>query len=330
MKSMTRVVLSGVLSILAGVSLSYAQTTVPDRSPTAPDGSPTVDPETGRQVQSERAVVGEGVPPDRVVVKERVVERRHEGETYVAGFGGFTLGHSFSNVDGTGLIAGETLAGAESFDLANSVIYGMKAGYFLPTRQLNWLGFELEAFNTTPHLEQQASTLGPIPGSHLRVTTVALNVIARKRMACRDRDRPDRTRRTTVQDTDGTTVRDKDGAMVQDKDERNYDKDGRYYDDDWSPEAENARCPLQVYAGAGPGIFFARTSNQTGSSSENGEVGVNALAGLKYFVHRNVSIFGEYKFNYAGFDFTEFATPAAGIQGNYKASHFIGGLAVHF
>jgi len=253
-------------------------------------------------------VVGEGVPPDRVVVKERVVERRHEGETYVAGFGGFTLGHSFSNVDGTGLIAGETLAGAESFDLANSVIYGMKAGYFLPTRQLNWLGFELEAFNTTPHLEQQASTLGPIPGSHLRVTTVALNVIARKRMACSDRDRHDRTRRTTVQD-----------------------KDGRYYyDDDWSPEAENARCPLQVYAGAGPGIFFARTSNQTGSSSENGEVGVNALAGLKYFVHRNVSIFGEYKFNYAGFDFTEFATPAAGIQGNYKASHFIGGLAVHF
>ncbi|HEX6726998.1 MAG TPA: hypothetical protein VF078_06560 [Nitrospira sp.] len=314
MKSMTRVVLSGVLSILAGVSLSYAQTTVPDRSPTAPDGSPTVDPETGRQVQSERAVVGEGVPPDRVVVKERVVERRHEGETYVAGFGGFTLGHSFSNVDGTGLIAGETLAGAESFDLANSVIYGMKAGYFLPTRKLNWLGFELESFNTTPHLEQQASTLGTIPGSHLRVTTVALNVIARKRMACSDRDRHDRTRRATVQD----------------KDDRNYDKDGRYYDDDWSPEAENARCPLQVYAGAGPGIFFARTSNQTGSSSENGEVGVNALAGLKYFVHRNVSIFGEYKFNYAGFDFTEFATPAAGIRGNYKASHFIGGLAVHF
>ena len=184
----------------------------------------------------------------------------------------------------------------------------MKAGYFLPTRKLNWLGFELEAFNTTPHLEQQASTLGPIPGSHLRVTTVALNVIARKRMACSDRNRHDRTRRTTVQD-----------------------KDGRYYyDDDWSPEAENARCPLQVYAGAGPGIFFARTSNQTGSSSENGEVGVNALAGLKYFVHRNVALFGEYKFNYAGFDFTEFATPAAGIQGNYKASHFIGGLAVHF
>jgi len=106
MKAMTRVVLSGVLSILAGVSLSYAQTIVPDRSPTAPDQSPSVDPETGRQVQSERAVVGEGVPPDRVVVKERVVERRHEGETYVAGFGGFTLGHSFSNVDGTGLIAG--------------------------------------------------------------------------------------------------------------------------------------------------------------------------------------------------------------------------------
>ena len=135
MKSMTRIALSGVLSLLAGASLAYAQTPFPDRSPTVPDRSPTVDPETGRQVQSDRALGDERVPRDRVVVKERVVERRHEGETYVAGFGGFTLGHSFSNVDGTGLIAGETLAGAESFDLANSVIYGMKAGYFLPTRK---------------------------------------------------------------------------------------------------------------------------------------------------------------------------------------------------
>ena len=131
---------------------------------------------------------------------------------------------------------------------------------------------------------------------------------------------------------------DKDGAIttVHEKDGRHYDydKDGRHHDDDWSPEAENARCPLQVYAGAGPAIFFAQTSNRIGSSSENGEVGVNALAGVKYFMHRNVSIFGEYKFNYAGFDFEQYGTPATGatggITGNYKASHFVGGLAVHF
>lgn len=325
MTSLTRVVLSGVLSLLAGVSLSYAQTTVPERSPTVPDRSPTLDPATGRPVQSERGVVEDRGPRDRVVVNDRVVARRHEGEPYMAGFGGFTLGHSFSNVDGTGLLAGETLAGAESFDLANSVIYGMKAGYFLPTPKLNWLGVELEAFNTTPHLEQQASTLGPLPGSHLRVTTVAINMIARKRLACHVRDRHDRTRHVTVHDQEGTTVHQKDGR--QDASER----EGRYEEDEeWSPEGENARCPLQVYVGAGPAIFFARTSNQTGSSAENGEVGVNALAGVKYFVHRNVALFGEYKFNYAGFDFAEFATPVAGIQGNYKASHFVGGLAVHF
>ena len=60
---------------------------------------------------------------------------------------------------------------------------------------------------------------------------------------------------------------------------------------------------------------------------------MNALAGLKYFVHRNVAIFGEYKFNYAGFDFQQFQSTAGGaqgIEGNYKASHFVGGLAVHF
>ncbi len=226
------------------------------------------------------------------------MERRHEGEAYVAGFVGYTLGHSFANVDGTG---GLSTTGIESLDLANSVAYGMKVGYFLPTRKLNWLGFELEAIQ---HHTAFGAQNGFAIGSNLRVATVALNVIARKRMACDDRDRHDRTRRVTAHEKDGTTVQDEGWSGMYD-----YDKDGRHYDDDWSPEAENARCPLQVYAGAGPAIFFARTSNQIGSSSENGEVGVNALAGVKYFVHRNVSIFGEYKFNYAGFDFTEFATP---------------------
>ena len=136
------------------------------------------------------------MPRDRVVVKERVVERRHKGEVYVAGFGGYTLGHSFTNVDGTGALAG---TGIESLDLTNSGVYGMKVGYFHPERRLNWLGFELEGFNTTPHLEQQNGFIG----SNLRVAAVAINVIARKRLACDDRDRHDRTRRVTTHDKDG-------------------------------------------------------------------------------------------------------------------------------
>ena len=287
MKWMRRSVMLGILGILASVTVSYAQT--------------TVDPDTGRPVPRER-VVDERVPPDQVVVRERIVERNRPGELYVAGFGGFTLGHSFSNTEGRGTLAGQEIG---SFDLANSLVYGMKIGYFHPGR-LNWLGLEMEGFNTTPHLEQQ----GNFPGSYLRVATLAFNVIARKRLACRDHDRDpyDRTRHTTA-----------------------YDKEGRtYYDDDRSPLDENARCPLQVYAGAGPAIFFAETSNQFGRSTDNAEVGVNALAGLRYFVHRNVAIFGEYKFNYAGFDFSQLQGTTAGVQGNYKASHFVGGLAVHF
>ena len=59
--------------------------------------------------------------------------------------------------------------------------------------------------------------------------------------------------------------------------------DGTVHDSDvrtdWSPLDDNVRCPLQLYAGAGPGIFFAETSNQFGRSTDNGRVGLNALAG---------------------------------------------------
>jgi hypothetical protein len=301
-QSLAKATMVSLLGILAGATLSYAQTTIPDRSP-------TVDADTGRAAQRDPVIVEERGPRDRVIVEERVVEWRREGELYVAGFGGFTLGHSFSNVEGRGTLATQNIG---SFDLANSVVYGMKIGYYHPGR-LNWLGLEMEGFNTTPHLEQNAN----FPGSNLRVTTLAFNVIARKRLGCRDYDRDhyDRTRHRSTYDN-----------------ERRYDKDGRshHYDDETSPQEENARCPLQVYAGAGPAIFFAETSNQLGRSTDNLEVGLNALAGMRYFVHRNVAVFGEYKFNYAGFDFTQIQGATSGIQGNYKASHFVGGLAVHF
>src|SRR5690349_14269731 len=87
----TSMLMSGCLTVLAGITVSYAQTAAPDRSP-------TIDSDVQRTAPRERAVVDERVPPDRTVVQERVVERRPEGELYVAGFGGFTLGHSFANV----------------------------------------------------------------------------------------------------------------------------------------------------------------------------------------------------------------------------------------
>lgn len=283
------VVLSGML---LGAMTCFAQTD----APVVPDRPQEVGPATNERVMQERAAQRERVG-DRPVVEERVVERRREGEVYVAGFGGFTWGHDFSGVEGTGSLNGQRFANR---DLANSAVYGAKIGYFHPGR-LNWLGLEVEGFNATPHVEQG----GGLPGAHLRVTTLAFNLIARTKVGCRHRD----------------DVRQRDDRMIHDRDDARSS---------WSPLDDNLRCPLQLYAGAGPGIFFAETSNQFGRSTDNGRVGLNALAGAKYFFNRNLAMFAEYKFNYAHFDFNQVQGSTAGLNGDYKASHVIGGLALHF
>jgi hypothetical protein len=271
-------------AMMSGVARSDAQV-IEERSR-------DVGPPTSDRIMQERALERERAG-NQPIVEERVVERRRVGELYVAGFGGFTWGHQFGSADGTGTAKGQDYGGQ---DLANSAVYGGKIGYFHPGR-LNWLGLEVEAFNTTPHIEQGDG----LPGTHLRVTTLAFNVIARTKLGCRHRD--DVRRDGTVHDRDS---------------------------DRWSPLDENLRCPLQLYAGAGPGIFFAETSNQFGRSTDNGRVGLNALAGAKYFMNRNLAVFAEYKFNYAHFNFAEAQGSTAGLSGNYTASHVIGGLALHF
>lgn len=296
----TRRTVPGLIScgLVLGTTLTcLAQTGAPVQ-----EQPPDVGPRTRDQASQERVVTRDRAG-DRVVVDERVVERRREGEVYVAGYGGFTWGHSFSDLEGRGTIAGQNFGGR---DLANSGVYGAKIGYFHPGR-LNWLGIEVEGFNSTPHIEQG----GGLPGSHLRVTTLAFNVIARTKVGCRNR--------YDVRHRDEVRHRD-DGTVV----ESDYDRR------QWSPLDENLRCPLQLYAGAGPGIFFAETSNQFGRSTDNGRIGLNALAGAKYFMTRNLAVFAEYKFNYAQFDFSQMQGTGAGFNGEYKASHVVGGLALHF
>ena len=93
--------------------------------------------------------------------------------------------------------------------LENSPIFGAKAGFFLDAPALKWLGFELEAFTSKPNIKQQTLqtnqdiTFTPgslancqafttdcpetrilngqlsVMDSSLRVTAIALNVIAR-------------------------------------------------------------------------------------------------------------------------------------------------------
>lgn len=275
--------------VLAGGAMCFAQTDAPNPPPKVLDRTQQVDPLADERVRSDRPLAQDRIA-ERTVVQERVVERYREGEVYVGGFGGWTWGHDFDHVEGTGSLKSQTFG---SLGLGDSVVYGGKMGYFLPGR-LNWLGLEAEGFNSTPHIQAGSG----LPGSHLRVTTLAFNVIARTKLGCRFSEHA--------------------------RDMRN---DGQ---GSWSSLDDNTRCPLQLYAGVGPGIFFAETSNQFGRSSDNARVGLNALGGMKYFVNRQMAVFAEYKFNYAQFDFNQAQGQTAGLTGNYMASHVVGGLAWHF
>jgi opacity protein-like surface antigen len=226
------------------------------------------------------------------VEADRRDDRRRRSEMYVAGFGGYTFGHGFNDVEGTGALSGTDLG---DVGLKNSGVYGAKLGYFLPDR-LNWLGFEVEGFNTTPHFEESNIGGVALPGSNLRVTTLAFNAIARAKLMC----------------------------------ERDYDDDRgrapRRVDTDYRSDF----CRLQPYIGAGLGVFFARASSGGTSASDNGVPGFNGLAGVLYYLTRGVAVFGEYKYNRANFDFDNIGGTGAGLSGTYSVSHVVGGLSFHF
>ena len=93
---------------------------------------------------------------------------------------------------------------------------------------------------------------------------------------------------------------------------------------------------LQPYVAVGPGIFFAHikdpsfTSDNTQSSVS---IGVNAAGGIRYYITRNLAIFGEGKFNYARLSFEQ--TPPGvfnlfGFDTTYMMFHAAGGISLHF
>lgn len=88
--------------VTIGLVLGAALTCFAQLDPIVPDSTQEVGLSTGDPVIQERAGLRERIS-DRTVVVERVVERRREGEVYIAGFGGFTWGHDFNSVAGTDL-----------------------------------------------------------------------------------------------------------------------------------------------------------------------------------------------------------------------------------
>ena len=190
-------------------------------------------------------------------------------ELYIAGQIGGTFPGDLSDGKGTGSFSQFTFG---DFKMSNSIVYGGKLGYFLES--YSWLGFEVDAYSTTPHIKQQTVQATPSaivsqPEVELRVTTVALNLVFRY---------PGET--------------------------------------------------LQPYVGGGPGYFHA-TGTGDFTDSTNG-VGFNFIAGLRVFLIPHLALFGEYKYFSATFKFDNAFGPGAGIEEDYSANHFLGGVSYHF
>ena len=92
-------------------------------------------------------------------------------ETYVAGVAGINFADRLTDITGTGRYAGLTPR-EPHFDLADSITYGGKIGYFPGHR---WFGVESEVLHTTPHIK----SLDNDPGIHMRATSVLVNFLAR-------------------------------------------------------------------------------------------------------------------------------------------------------
>ena len=266
----------------------------------------TPDERNPTQATTERMKEAQALYAPPAFVRREEHHRPHE--TYIGGFGGYTFGgSSFTNAQ----VAG---APSNGFILNDSGMYGLKIGHFLPDG-FNWLGFEVEGFNTSPNIKQSANGPGgtTLPGASLRVTTLAFNAIIRGKFACGP-SRTEPSRRTTTESHKTTTETQREVYAHE----------------------EDMFCPLQPYVGAGIGVFFAHTNGFGGgnSSSDNAVPGFNGLAGVRYFLTEHVALFGEYKYNRATFNFDNVGAAgpgaAGGLRGDYSVHNIVGGLSFHF
>ena len=90
-------------------------------------------------------------------------------EYYVAGQVGVNFADRLTGVQGTGSFVTEQ---APDLDLKNAVVYGGKLGFFPANGAM---GLELDVFNSQPNIKN----LGDIPGIHMRVTNVGVNLLLR-------------------------------------------------------------------------------------------------------------------------------------------------------
>ena len=104
----------------------------------------------------------------------------------------------------------------------------------------------------------------------------------------------------------------------------------------WSPFTVVVRYQVgqfEPYAGVGMGVYFARVHDgQSGESSSDTSVGLNTQLGARYLVTKNISVFGEWKYNRAHFNFDASSPTQAtgGFKGDYSANILAFGVGYHF
>lgn len=81
---------------------------------------------------------------------------------------------------------------------------------------------------------------------------------------------------------------------------------------------------VEPYAGGGIGAFWGRISDSTGSDNDVSP-GVNALAGLRFYINDEVALFTEYKYNYTKFKFKDSL-----FEATYSSHGLYGGISFHF
>ena len=94
-----------------------------------------------------------------------------QAEYYVAGQIGVNFADRLKNIEGTGSLV-TVPARFQNFDLQNAVVYGGKLGVYPGNGAM---GLELDVFNSQPNIKG----VGDIPGIHLRVTNVGINLLLR-------------------------------------------------------------------------------------------------------------------------------------------------------
>ena len=232
-----------------------------------------------------------------------------KAETYVAGEFGATLPSitkgltnqelTSSNVSGPGGTINFP-SGTEVSDqsLKSSFLFGAKIGHFFS--RYKWFGVEAEIFHTTPHIKQQPVTLtSPSPVTFTPAGGGApINV---------------GNQFSTAGAFQGAHFR----VLTL------------------APLNLVFRYPghrLQPYIAIGPGVFFGKISTAVTSgpdSQSSTTVGLNTQVGLRYHLTRHVSMFGEWKYNYARFNFKENEN-FFGVKSTYSMNHVAFGLAYHF